>query len=263
MTPVLQAIFARPIAHRGFHDADSGIIENTPTAVQRAVERNFAIEVDVQETRDCEALVFHDYTLDRLAEETGKIIDRTSADLVRIGMQTGTDKLWLLQDLFDLVDGRVPLVIEIKSLLRRDAQGDFVRKVVDQVAAYKGPACIKSFDPDMLSHARAHNAAVLRGIVSDGAEPGPDYALQGRMDRFILRHILHAPRTRPHFISYGIKDLPKAGPVLMRSLFKIPVMTWTVRTREQRAKAARYADQIVFEGFDPDKAPNQAEDQPI
>ncbi|MHA7773178.1 glycerophosphodiester phosphodiesterase family protein [Roseibium sp. M-1] len=253
MTPDLAAIFARPIAHRGYHDADNGIIENTPTAIQRAVERGFAIEVDVQETSDGEALVFHDYTLDRLADGTGRVIDQTAADLTRLQMKTGTDRLWLLRDLFDLVDGKVPLVIEIKSLMRRDAQMDFVRHVTSQVADYKGPACIKSFDPDMLSIARGHNPDVLRGIVADAAEPGPDYARYGRVDRFILRHLLHAPRTRPHFISYGIKDLPKAGPSLLHSVFKLPLMTWTVRTSDQREKAGRYADQIVFEGFDPDK----------
>ena len=253
MTSELQAIFSRPIAHRGLHDADNGIIENTPTAIQRAVDKNFAIEVDVQETSDGEALVFHDYTLDRLAEGTGKVIDQPAKDLVQIHMKTGTDRLWLLKDLFDQVDGKVPLVIEIKSLMRRDAQGDFVRQVTDQVAAYKGPACIKTFDPDMLSHARNHNPSVLRGIVADGAEPGPDYARYGRTDRFILRHILHAPRTRPHFISYGVNDLPKAGPSLLHAVFKLPIMTWTVRTEEQRARADRFADQIVFEGFDPDK----------
>lgn len=255
MTPDLKAIFARPIAHRGFHNADNGIIENTPTAISQAVEHGFAIEVDVQETADGEALVFHDYTLDRLVEGTGRVVEQQSADLARLHMRTGTDTLWLLNDLFDLVDGKVPLVIEIKSLMRRDAQGDFVRRVCDQVAGYRGPACIKSFDPDMLSHALAHRPSVLRGIVADGAEPGPDYVRYGRVDRFILRHILHAPRTRPHFISYGVKDLPKAGPSLMRSVFKLPVMCWTVRTREQRELAGRYADQIVFEGFDPDRDP--------
>ncbi|WP_306143528.1 glycerophosphodiester phosphodiesterase family protein [Roseibium sp. MMSF_3412] len=255
MSTDLQAIFARPIAHRGFHDADNGIIENTPSAISRAIEHNLAIEVDVQETADGKALVFHDYTLDRLAEGTGKVIDFSSEDLVRTHMRTGTDKLWLLQDLFDLVDGKVPLVVEIKSLMRRDAQGDFVRSVTDQVAGYRGPACLKSFDPDMLSIARSRNSAVLRGIVADGAEPGQDYARYSRTDRFILRHLLHAPRTRPHFISYGINDLPKAGPSLLRSVFKIPLMSWTVRTREQRMRANRYADQIVFEGFDPDAEP--------
>jgi glycerophosphoryl diester phosphodiesterase len=253
MTPELEAIFARPIAHRGFHDADNGIIENTPSAVQRAIDHNFAIEVDIQETADGQALVFHDYGLDRLAEGSGRIIEQNASDLVQIHMKTGMDKLWLLADLFELVAGKVPLVIEIKSLMRRDAQGDFVRHVTEQVAAYRGPACIKSFDPDMLSLARAHRPTVLRGIVADGAEAGPDYARYGRVDRFILRHILHAPRTRPHFISYGVKDLPKAGPSLMRSVFKVPLMCWTVRTREQRERAAKYADQMVFEGFDPDR----------
>lgn len=253
MTTDLEAIFARPVAHRGYHDADNGVIENSPTAVSRAVEKGFAIEVDVQETADGEALVFHDYTLDRLAEGNGKVIDVPSHELVQIHMKTGSDKLWLLQELFELVEGKVPLVVEIKSLMRRDAQGDFVRRVTDQISAYQGPACLKTFDPDMLSHAKNHNSGVLRGIVADGAEPGPQYTRFSRTDRFILRHLLHAPRTRPHFISYGIKDLPRVGPSLLRSVFKLPLMAWTVKTRDQRETAARYADQIVFEGFDPDK----------
>jgi glycerophosphoryl diester phosphodiesterase len=253
MTPDLEAVFARPIAHRGFHQADDGIIENSPSAIRQAMDRNFAVEVDVQETADGEALVFHDYTLDRLAEGTGPVIGQTAAALTGVHMKTGSDRLWLLRELFDLVDGKVPLVIEIKSLMRRDAQGDFVRRVADQVAGYRGPACIKSFDPDMLSIARSHRPEVLRGIVADGARPGQDYARFSRVDRFILRHILHAPRTRPHFISYGVNDLPKAGPSLLRSAFGLPLMCWTVRTRDQRDRARRYADQIVFEGFDPDR----------
>ncbi|MTI44206.1 glycerophosphoryl diester phosphodiesterase [Roseibium hamelinense] len=250
----LDAIMARPIAHRGYHDADNGIIENTPSAISAAVEHGFGIEVDVQETADGEALVFHDYTLDRLADGTGKVIDTPAAALTRMNMRTGTDSLWLLSDLFDLVDGRVPLVIEIKSLMTRGAQQDFVKHVVDQVAAYRGPACIKSFDADMLSIARGHNPAVLRGVVADGAHNKADYRRFTRMDRFILRNMLHTPRTRPHFISYGINDLPALGPSFWRKAFGIPIMTWTVRTADQRDRATRYADQIVFEGFDPDKA---------
>ncbi|WP_417671436.1 glycerophosphodiester phosphodiesterase family protein [Roseibium sp.] len=252
MTDV-SAFLARPIAHRGYHDASTGCIENTPSAVSAAVAHNFAIEVDVQETADGEALVFHDYTLDRLAQGAGPVITMTSGELVRIPMQTGTDNLWLLSDLFDLIAGKVPLVIEIKSRLKPGAQADFVRRVVDQLAAYDGPACIKSFDPDMLSVARAHNPAVLRGIVADAARPEGDFARFTRMDRFILRHMLHIPRTRPHFISYGIRDLPSLAPSLWRKLFGLPVMTWTVRTEDQRHRASIYADQIVFEGFDPDR----------
>jgi len=249
----LDTIFARPIAHRGYHDADAGRIENTPSAIQAAMDHGFGIEVDVQETADGEALVFHDYTLDRLAEGTGKVLDLPSTQLTGISMQTGGDRLWLLQDLLDLVNGKVPLVIEIKSWMKAGDQNPFVRRVVDQVAAYQGPAAIKSFDPDMLGVACAHNNSVLRGIVADSMPSDGDSARLSQVHRFALRHMLHFPRTRPHFVSYSIRDLPCAGPTILRRLFKRPLMTWTVRTAEDRERAARYADQIVFEGFDPDK----------
>lgn len=245
-------IMVRPIAHRGYHNEDAAIIENSPSAIQAAIDKNFAIEVDVQETSDGDALVFHDYTLDRLTEARGKIIERPTAALTSIPMKHGGDRLWLLQDLFDLVGGRVPLVIEIKSLMRPSAQADFVRNVVDQVAAYQGPAAVKSFDPDMLSIARTRNAAVLRGIVADAMRIDETYRRFTRTDRFILRNMLHAPRTRPHFISYGIRDLPSLAPSFFRKVIGLPVMAWTVRTKDQRERAARYADQIIFEGFDPD-----------
>ncbi|MBS8259933.1 glycerophosphodiester phosphodiesterase [Roseibium polysiphoniae] len=251
MTKVSE-LLARPIAHRGLHDADNGCIENTPSAIRAAVERNFAIEVDVQETADGEALVYHDYTLDRLVQSKGPVIEKTSAELVKLPMRTGTDNLWLLQDLFDLVAGRVPLVIEIKSRLVPGAQADFVRRVVEQVEAYDGPACIKTFDPDMLPIARAHRPEVLRGIVADATLPEGELLRFSRIDRFIMRHMLHIPRTRPHFISYGIRDLPSLAPGFWRRFFGLPIMTWTVRTENQRLRAAKYADQIVFEGFDPD-----------
>ncbi len=251
MTDVGQ-IMMRPIAHRGYHNTEAGVIENTPTAIAAAVEKNFAIEVDVQETADGDALVFHDYTLDRLTEAEGRVIERPTASLTGISMKAGGDRLWLLQDLFDLVDGKVPLVIEIKSLMRPGAQAEFVRNVVDQVAAYKGPAAVKSFDPDMLSIAKAHKPQVLRGIVSETMRPEGEYRRMTRMERFILSNMLHLPRTRPHFISYGIRSLPAIAPSFCRKVLGLPVMTWTVRTRDQRDRAARYADQIVFEGFDPD-----------
>ena len=251
MTPDLQPIFARPIAHRGLHDAEAGILENSPSAIEAAIASGFGIEVDVQETADGEALVFHDYTFDRLTEHTGDVIGLRASEVKAVSMRNGKDKLWLLQDLFDLTASRVPLVVEIKSRRRRDAQADFVRRVVDLSGAYKGPVCIKSFDPDMLSVARAHNPRLLRGIVADAMPPNGEAARLSRVERFALRHILHAPRTRPHFISYCHTDLPMAGPSLFRRFFGLPTMTWTVKSAEDQIQALRHSDQIVFEGFTP------------
>ena len=134
---------------------------------------------------------------------------------------------------------------------RRDDIGQ--RRVVDQVAAYKGPAGIKTFEPDMLMSAKNHNSTVLRGIVADAARPGPDYTRHSRMDRFIMRHLLHFPRTSPHFVSYSVNDLPSPGPSFLKTMFKTPIMAWTVRTPGQWEVAKRFADQMVFEGFDPDQ----------
>lgn len=94
---------------------------------------------------------------------------------------------------------------------------------------------------------------IPRGALGDGARDLEEWGRASRMDRFILRHILYAPRVRPSFVSWWVKDLPALAPGLLRRAFGMPVITWTVRTAEDRKRAAAFADQIVFEGFDPDQ----------
>ncbi|WP_439530980.1 glycerophosphodiester phosphodiesterase family protein [Pannonibacter sp.] len=247
-------IVARPIAHRGFHTAAAGIIENSPTAIAEAISRNYAIEVDLQETADGRAIVFHDDDLDRLADASGPVIARPAEELVAIRMKSGTDRLWLFEELLEQVAGRVTLVVEVKSLNKADAQAAFVRRICDIVRSYKGPLVLKSFDPDMLSVMRAHAPEIPRGIVADRTPNQGEYRQLTRMDRFIMRHLLHVPRTRPHFISYHYKDLPMAGPSLLRKVFGLPIMAWTLRNPADTAQALAHADQIIFEGFEADQA---------
>ncbi|PTW61478.1 glycerophosphoryl diester phosphodiesterase [Breoghania corrubedonensis] len=251
--PAPEWLTARPIAHRGLHDASAGRIENTPSAVAAAAGRGYAIEVDLQETSDHGALVFHDNTLDRLTGETGPVRARALADLMQIPMRDGGDSLWDLDALLGLVAGRVPLVIELKSLNARDGQRAFVKDVTERLARYDGPVALKTFDPEMLANIRALAPQIPRGILAENTRTDEWRRHFGLMERFILRHMMHWPRTRPDFISYGVRSLPAPVPWLMRRLFRVPVMTWTVRTAEDRAIAARHADQIVFEGFDPDR----------
>lgn len=250
----LSWLTARPIAHRGYHDIEAGRVENTPTAIQAAMNHDFAIEVDLQETADGEAMVFHDFNLDRLARGSGPVCEKTAAELCQLSMKESEDRLWTLQDLLDLVDGKVPLMIEVKSRMLPGAQGDFVRRIAEQLAPYQGPASIKSFDPDMLSILRQVAPQIPRGALADGTPNTGEYRRYTRIERFAFRHLLHSIRTRPSFVSYGIRDLPAVGPSILRKVFGLPVVTWTVKTREHRETAAKHADQIVFEGFDPDKA---------
>ncbi|MDJ0929891.1 hypothetical protein [Breoghania sp.] len=145
------------------------------------------------------------------------------------------------------------LIIELKSLNARNGQRAFVEGVAEKLASYDGSVTLKTFDPEILTNIRHAMPDRPRGILAENTRSAEWRRQFGVMERFILRNMLHWPRTRPDFISYGVHSLPAPAPWIMRHLFGVPVMTWTVRTADDRAAAARYADQIVFEGFDPDR----------
>lgn len=243
---------ARPVAHRGLHAAPRGILENTLPAALAAVEHGFSIEVDLQLSRDGEVIVFHDDTLERLTTGTGRVAARTAAELADIPFKVGTARIPTLQDLLDTVAGRVPLVVELKSQWVRDPGTRLVAGVVAALAAYDGPVAAMSFDPDLVEGLRHAMPALTRGIVADIATDPHEYGRLTTMERFALRHLLHAPRSRPDFVAYDVHALPMPGPALLRRVFGKPLLTWTVRTPDELAHARTYADQIIFEGFVPE-----------
>lgn len=245
---------ARPIAHRGLHDIRQGVLENTLGAAARAVAKGYNIEVDLTLSSDEEVVVFHDDTLDRLSGETGRVDARTMAELRAIPLKGTTDRIPTLDDLLALVDGRVGLCLELKSEFPVKPDDRLVERVAAKLAAYRGPVVTKSFDPEVLAAANRIMPAIPHGIVADSATDVDYYARFTRIERFALRHLLHAPRTKPKFVSYGIKDLPAPGPWIARRVFGLPVISWTVRSPEARRSVLRWVDQIVFEGFDPDAA---------
>jgi glycerophosphoryl diester phosphodiesterase len=143
---------ARPIAHRGLHDRARGIIENMPSAIDAAVARNFAIEVDLQPSADGEAMVHHDYVLGRLTEGTGELLSLTSEQLKQVVFKNTSDRMMTLGDLCARVAGKVPLVLEIKS--RFDGSRTLVKRMAEVLASYKGPVAAMSFDPDQVAAVR-------------------------------------------------------------------------------------------------------------
>lgn len=245
---------ARPIAHRGLHDRAAGVIENTLGAAARAVAKGFNIEVDLTLSVDEEVVVFHDDTLDRLTAATGRVDRRTMAELREIPITGTDDRIPTLDELLALVDGRVGLCLELKSDFPRRPDERLVHRVAERLAAYRGPVVTKSFDPEVVAAANRIMPQIPHGIVADDASDLEYYARFSRMERFILRHLLHAPRTRPKFVSYCVDDLPAPGPWIARRVFGLPVISWTVRNEEARRRVLAHADQIVFEGFDPDAA---------
>jgi glycerophosphoryl diester phosphodiesterase len=240
---------ARPVAHRGLHDRARGIIENMPAAAHAAVAGNFAIECDIQLTADGEAMVHHDDELGRLTEGSGALLGKTAAELKAVRFNDTAERMMSLGDLCDLVGGRVPLVIELKSHFDRDRQ--LAARMIEVLAAYRGPVVGMSFDPDQVLALREMAPQLPRGIIAESTYTEADWPEATPAQRRGMLHLRHAFRTRPHFVAYWIDELPAPAPWIARHLFGLPLLTWTVRSPEQRQRAARCADQMIFEGFVP------------
>ena len=240
---------ARPVAHRGLHDAARGIVENMPAAAQAAVAGNFSIECDIQLTADGEAMVHHDDALGRLTEGSGALLEKTAAELKAVKFKDTPERMMSLGDLCALVNGRVPLVIEVKSHF--DGDRKLVRRMAQVLASYSGPAVGMSFDPDQVLALRETMPALPRGIIAQRSYDDDYWKGLTSEQRQSMLYLRHAFRTRPHFVAYWVNQLPAPAPWIARNLFGLPLLTWTVRTPEQRQHAARYADQMIFEGFVP------------
>ena len=250
MTVDLDRLFDRPIAHRGLHDAANGIVENSRTAVWHAVQSGYGFEVDVQISSDGEAMVFHDDVLDRLTDYAGPVKEFTAAQLSGVPLKDSAngDTIWTLAELLELVAGQAPAVIEIKT--HWDSNTALARRVGELLAAYEGPVAAKSFDPDLVAELARAAPNVARGIVGYAYDDEEAESLTP-FKRARLRNLLHWPRTGPHFISWDVKDLPRTSVDLANRITGAPVMTWTVRTPADQARAGLYADQMIFEGFRP------------
>ena len=240
---------ARPIAHRGFHDAGAGRIENTEPAFQAAIARGFAIECDVRETGDGAVVVFHDATLDRLTDARGAV-QRTSLDTLRgVRFRGSGARIPTLEDLLDLTDGRTPLVIELKTDEGNDQR--LAAAVAGALSNYSGAAAVMSFAPRVMIAMRRLAPQVPRGMIVDAATRA-HYPSLSALGRFSLRHLAAAPAVLPSFTACDRAHLPASMPLILRHFLRLPLLTWTVRSPAEREAARAWADQIIFEGFDPD-----------
>ena len=240
----LSWLTARPIAHRGLHDISAGIVENTASAFNAAIAGDYAIETDLQISADGEAMVHHDYALGRLTEGDAKLSTLPAAQIKAVSFRIGGNRILTLGELCELVEGRVPLVIELKSIFNNDIR--LAARAAAVLKTYNGPAALMSFDPRPIEALRHLAPALPRGIVAmrrydDEAELTP-------AQRRNLALFLHAPRSRPQFIAYNGADLPAPVPTIARML-GLPVLTWTIRSEADRQRVLKYADQVIFEGF--------------
>lgn len=247
--------FDRPIAHRGLHDRAQGVIENSRTAFEHAIERDFTIECDVQLSSDGEPVIFHDDELERLTGARGFVRDKSVAELTALPLldSAAGDRPQRFSEFLGQIAGRTLLQIELKTQEGAAATETLARKAAEALAGYRGPVTVESFDPKLIELIRRFGFEGPVGIITYGYDK-PDWDKDIPATRkLILRHLLHWPWSRFDFISCHFDALQLPAVRLFRAL-GLPVTAWTIREPAHRRLAAAGADQIVFEGFDPESA---------
>ncbi|MGR3512828.1 MAG: glycerophosphodiester phosphodiesterase family protein [Paracoccaceae bacterium] len=242
------AFLTRPIAHRGLHDVSSGVPENSRAAVLAAVEHGYGIEIDLQLTADDSAVVFHDYSLERLTEGVGPVRQRTQADMATLRLAGGHESVPSFPEVLELVAGRVPLLVELKD---QDGAlgpevGPLEAAVADALTSYDGPVAVMSFNPHAMSALQALVPDVPRGLVTDAFLSGVwDLPDARRAD---LAGIVDFERVGASFISHNHSFLD-AAPVSALKARNVPILCWTIRSEHEERVAREIADNITFEGY--------------
>jgi glycerophosphoryl diester phosphodiesterase len=246
-------LIERPIAHRGLHDSAKGVIENTLRAAEAAIAGGFAIECDIQLSADGEAIVFHDQKLERLTDASGPLSALSAAEIARLRITGADEPPPTLAAFLDTVAGRTPIICEIKS--RFDGDWRIADRAAALAAAYDGPLAFKSFDWDLTAYLRLRRPHMLPprgpcpiGILAQASYDDPSWAFLSDERKRDWTDFDHYDLARPDFLSWNVDDLPHKIPFLVKELTHAPILTWTVRTAEQREAAHKWADQIVFDG---------------
>jgi len=234
---LLTFLTKRPIAHRGLHDGNKARFENSLSAFDAAVSGEFAIELDVQLSADDKAIVFHDETLDRLTAETGPLADRKSSELRHIRLGETSDHIPTLAETLERVAGRVPVVIEMKDNGARNAA--LAQAVASDLKEYEGPAAVMSFSHELLAAYADTGSDIPLGLTAEG------------IGAHALAEHNKALAFGISFVSYHVKALPNRFVAHARKDLGLPVITWTVRTPEDVEATRQHADQMTFEGFNP------------
>lgn len=233
------------IAHRGLYDNEAGIPENSLPAFKKAVDAHFGIEMDVQITTDGRLVVFHDETLKRMCGEKVKLTD-LSFDELETYTLAGTDcHIPLFSDVFDAFRDKVPAVIEIK------AHGDYIRTaklLMEYLDGYDGDYCIESFHPRLVHWFRKNRPDVIRGQLStvfdkDGKAPW--------IAKVVATNLMTNFYARPDFISYDWRYRNQFSYRLMRRLYKVKNIAWTIKSKEDLRTARKVFSVFIFDSFDP------------
>jgi glycerophosphoryl diester phosphodiesterase len=239
----------KPIAHRALHDVTDGRPENSRAAIRAAIKAGYAIEIDLQLSRDGQAMVFHDEVLDRLTMETGPVNQRSSTELSHIPLRGGREKIPNLKQVLKLVAGRVPLLIELKDQQGElgPTDGKLEAATAQALADYEGPVALMSFNPNSVIILARLLPHIPRGITTSSFDPADWQPIAPAIcDR--LREIPDYDHAKACFISHEASDLDRPRVAELRNA-GASILCWTITSPEAEAAAREHAQNITFEQY--------------
>lgn len=227
------------VAHRGLHDEESP--ENSLSAFEKAIQKGYVIELDVQQIADGTVVVFHDSSLSRLTGQDGYLKNLIQEDLSACYLGGTKETIPTLKQALDLIDGRTPIIIEIKNTLK---VGSLESATLEILKNYKGQFAIMSFNPYVLSWFKENAPEILRGQLSAFFKKDKLSIIK----KVVLKKMLLNKVAQPNFIAYEAEHLPNR---YVRKFNNLPLLAWTVRSQEEYMRVVKYCDNIIFENFEP------------
>lgn len=228
------------IAHRGYHNIKKGIPENSILAFEEAIKKEFIIELDVHMLIDGNVVVFHDDNLYRLTGVDKQIKDMDYNTILKLNLQETEQKIPLLNEVLELIDGRVPVIIELKYDVKCGLLEEKVAKILEN---YKGEYAVKSFNPFSVYYFKKKYPEIVRGqLISD-------FKNQKMMKskKLFLKSMIFNKITKPDFISCNIKIL-RTKKIINTRKNKL-ILGWTARSKDELNEAKKYCDNVIFENI--------------
>lgn len=231
-------------AHRGLHDGNVHVPENSMEAFRLAVENGYGMELDVQLTKDGQLVVHHDGNLKRVCGVDKNLRD---VDYAALPLLPDGSKIPLLSEVLAMVNGRAPIIVEVKHY---GGAAKVAAASYEVLKRYTGAYCVESFDPTGMLWYRQHAPHIIRGQLASGGEWNkaelnyPSYVA--------LKHLLVNVLSRPHFVAYSVPEDKHFSMWMMKHVFRPHLACWTVRKQNVLDYARKEGYEYpIFEGFEP------------
>lgn len=228
----------RPVAHRGLWGGE--VIENSLTAYRNAAEKGYPIEIDVYVTKDGHLVSFHDQTLNRMTGADGFVYEKTLAELKELRLAGTNEQIPTFDEVLEICENKVPILIEIKDHPKDDS---VVAKTIERLRSYKGEFALQSFNPLYMIKAKKLAPEFIRGILGTHNAVNKSFFI-----KLIIKKMLLIFLIKPDFISYDFNGIPKYA----KKTKKMPVISWTIKSKEEEQTVRPFINNIIFENYSPE-----------